>query len=64
MERFRSCRLRICSLLSHLIGFSLTRIPCSGSVFMVYVIVSYYYHAMLDGVLHCFTGFLVFLHDD
>ena len=47
IERFRSCRLRNCSLLSHLIGFSLTRIPCSGSVlnFIVYVIVSYYYHA-------------------
>ena len=45
MERFRSCRLRNCSLLSHLIGFSLTRMPCSGFVFIVYVIVSYYYHA-------------------
>ena len=45
MKRFCICRLRNCSLLSHLIGFSLTRIPCSGSVFIVYVIVSYYYHA-------------------
>ena len=44
MERFRGCRLLSCSLLSHLIGFSLTRIPCSGFVFIVYVIVSYYYH--------------------
>ena len=53
MERFRSCMLRICSLLSHLIGFSLTRTPCSSSVFIVCVIVSYYY-TMLDGVLTLF----------
>ena len=32
MERFRSCGLRNCGLLSHLIGFSLTRIPCSVCV--------------------------------